>query len=504
MTLDSKLDFESAALNHLKFFVRDSTIQLRLQALIGIRGFIHSPFFHRAMKPPDANQIPHHVTEIILESISDGVFTVDHEWRVTSFNRAAEAITGIPRRQAVGKYCWDIFRSNMCEKDCALRRTMKQGKSFIDTSTYIIAKEGSRIPVVVSTSLLKDKQGKVLGGVETFRDMSLVEELRKELEGRFQVGDIVSRSPSMHKIFRILPQVAESDSTVLIQGETGAGKELFARAIHELSSRRARPFVAVNCGALPDTLLESELFGYKKGAFTDAVRDKAGLFARAEGGTILLDEIGDLSAAFQVRLLRVLQDRTYQPLGATSPLKADVRVIAASNKDIGKLAEKGLFRQDLFYRIHVIRLDLPPLRQRKEDIPMLVERFIGRLNRLQGRSVAGISQEVLSLLMFHDYPGNIRELENIIEHAFVLCPEGEIKAHCLPGYLRITPRPVRLGKMDIALKSAEAQVIRDALERTGYNRLASARELGIHKSTLFRKIKALGIDLPDRRRSKSD
>jgi PAS domain S-box-containing protein len=251
-------------------------------------------------------QIPQHVTEIILESISDGVFTVDHEWCITSFNRAAEVITGIPREEAVGKFCWEIFRSNMCERDCALRRTMKRGKSFIDTSTYIITKEGRRIPVVVSASLLKDVDGKVLGGVETFRDMSLVEELRKELEGRFQVGDMVSRSPGMHRIFRILPQVAESGSTVLIQGETGTGKELLARAIHEFSSRRKKPFIAVNCGALPDTLLESELFGYKKGAFTDATRDKPGFFASAEGGTIFLDEIGDLSAAFQVRLLRVL------------------------------------------------------------------------------------------------------------------------------------------------------------------------------------------------------
>ena len=305
-------------------------------------------------------QIPHHVTEIILESISDGVFTVDHQWRITSFNRAAEVITDVPREQAVGKFCWEIFRSNMCEKDCALRRTMKRGKSFIDTSTYNITKEGHRVPVVVSTSLLKDTKGEVLGGVEIFRDMSLVEELRKELEGRFQVGDMVSRNPGMHKIFRILHQVAESDSTVLIQGETGTGKELLTKAIHELSPRRRKPFIAVNCGALPDTLLESELFGYKKGAFTDATRDKPGFLASADGGTILLDEIGDLSSAFQVRLLRVLQDRTYQPLGATAPVQANVRILAAINRELTNLVKKGVFRQDLYNRINVIRSDLPP------------------------------------------------------------------------------------------------------------------------------------------------
>jgi PAS domain S-box-containing protein len=451
-------------------------------------------------------QIPHHVTEIILESISDGVFTVDHEWRITSFNHAAEVITGIPRDQAVGKHCWDIFRSNMCEKDCALRRTMKHGISLMDTATYIITSEGRRVPVVVSTSLLKDTKGEVLGGVETFRDMSLVEELRKELEGRFQVGDIVSRNPGMHRIFRILPQVAESDSTVLIQGETGTGKELLARAIHALSPRRDKPFVPVNCGAFPDTLLESELFGYRKGAFTDAIRDKPGYFAKAEGGTILLDEIGDLSPAFQVRLLRVLQDRTYQPLGATKPLLADVRILAATNKDLLDLVERGLFRQDLFYRVNVIRLDLPPLRKRKEDIPMLVKHFMGRLNLLRGKSVREISQEALSLLMFHDYPGNIRELENIIEHAFVLCPEGQIEPYCLPDHLKVSrPLSVSRGKMDSALKSLESQLILDTLEKNDYSRVAAARDLGIHKSTLFRKMKALGMK-PERRsgRASSD
>jgi PAS domain S-box-containing protein len=449
------------------------------------------------MKKDKPYQIPHHVTEIILESVSDGVFTVDHEWRITSFNRAAEKITGIPRDEALGKHCQEVFRSNMCETDCALRRTMKEGKPFVDTSTYIINNEKRRIPVVVSTSLLKNEEGMVLGGVETFRDMSLVEELRKELSGRFQIGDMVSRSPAMHKVFAILPQVAESDSTILIQGETGTGKELLARALHELSIRREKPFVAINCGALPDTLLESELFGYKAGAFTNAARDKPGHFALAEGGTILLDEIGDLSDAFQVRLLRVLQERTFQPLGATKPVKADVRVITSTNKDLADLVEKGIFRQDLFYRINVVRLELPPLRERKEDIPMLVKHFISRLNRLRGKRVKGINQGALSLFMYHNFPGNIRELENIIEHAFVLCPEGLIRVECLPETLRTSvPQASANGSIDNAMQSIEAQLILDTLKRNRYSRLATARELGMHKSTLFRKIKRLGLELP--------
>jgi len=447
------------------------------------------------MKRNSPYQIPPNVTEIILESISDGVFTVDHDWRITFFNRAAEKITRIPRDEAIGKHCWEVFRSNICETDCALRRTMKQEKAFVDSSAYIVNTDKRRIPVVVCTSLLRDEKGTVLGGVETFRDMSLLEELRKELEGRFQVADIVSRSPSMHRIFRILPQVAESDSTVLIQGETGTGKELLAHAIHELSPRKGKPFVAINCGALPDTLLESELFGYKAGAFTNAAKDKPGHFAVAEGGTILLDEIGDLSAEFQVRLLRVLQEKTFQPLGATRPVKANVRVVAATNKDLADLVKRGKYRQDLFYRINVICLDLPPLRERKEDIPLLVDHFIRRLKRLHGRPVTGISQEALSILMSYDYPGNIRELKNIIEHGFVLCPKGQIEASCLPkGLVSPVSRPSANRTIDVAVQSVEAQVILDALERNSYNRLATAKDLGMHKSTLYRKIKRLGIE----------
>lgn len=442
-------------------------------------------------------QIPSQVTEIILESISDGVFTVDPQWRITSFNRAAERITGLSRQNALGKYCWDVFRSNMCERDCALRRTMKQGKAFVDSATYIINQNKQKIPVVVSTSLLKDENGKVLGGVETFRDVSQVEELRKELKERYRIGNIVSRSPSMQRIFKILPQVAESDSTVLIEGETGTGKELLARAIHGLSPRKQNPFIAINCGALPDTLLESELFGYKAGAFTHAVKDKPGHFSSADGGSLLLDEIGDISSAFQVRLLRVLQEKSVTPLGGIKPVKTNVRIIAATNKKLNALVENGRFRQDLYYRINVVCLRLPPLRERKEDIPMLVEYFIGRMNHLHDRSVSGISNEALALLMFHAYPGNIRELENIIEHAFVLCPEGEIGLGCLPESLQALHNgPGSQMQMAAAVQSTQAKVIMDALKRNNYNRPAAARELKIHKSTLYRQIKRIGLRIP--------
>lgn len=436
-------------------------------------------------------------TEIILESISDGVFTIDHNWQITSFNHAAEEITGISRKEAIGRHCWEVFRSNMCEGDCALKRTMKEGKSFVSTSTYIINSEKKRIPITASTSILKDKKGEILGGVETFRDHSLVEELRKELSARFQMGDMVSSSTAMKKIFNILPQVSESDSTILIEGETGTGKELAARAIHNLSHRKNEPFVAINCGALPDTLLESELFGYKAGAFTNAVKNKPGHFALAEGGTIFLDEIGDTSPAFQIRLLRVIEEREFQPLGAVKKVKANVRIIAATNQNLSEMVDKGAFRQDLFYRINVVQLKLPPLRERMEDIPLLVERFIGKLNRIRGKAVIGIDQEALEALMYYDFPGNIRELENIIEHAFVLCMEGEIQLRHMPINLSLQSLAAdkHATKHD-ALKSAETKIIADVLKRNNYNRKSAAKDLGMHKSTLFRKINKLGIVLP--------
>ncbi|WDP89059.1 MAG: sigma 54-interacting transcriptional regulator [Desulfobacter sp.] len=433
-------------------------------------------------------------TKIILDSISDGVFTVDYNWKITSFNRAAEEITGIPREEAVGRHCWEVFRSNMCEQDCALKKTMEQGKPFISTSAYIINSDQKRIPITASTALLIDKDNEVIGGVETFRDHSLVEALRKELTRSVKVEDIVSNSDAMKNIFTILPQIADSDASVLIEGETGTGKELMARAIHNMSHRKDNPFIAINCGALPDTLLESELFGYKKGAFTHAVKDKPGQFALAEGGTVFLDEIGDTSPAFQVRLLRVLQEHEYTPLGGISKEKANVRIIAATNKNLAVQVEKNEFRQDLYYRINVIRIALPPLRQRMEDIPLLVDRFISRLNLRQNKYIEGIDPEVLGAFMSHDFPGNIRELENIIEHAFVLCPEGYIKTVHLPGFL---PATREAGPREDAdpVKAAQIKMISDALARNNYNRNAAARDLGIHKSTLFRRIKKLGIKL---------
>jgi PAS domain S-box-containing protein len=436
-------------------------------------------------------------TESILESISDGVFTVDAQWRITSFNRAAEHITGISRSDAVGRRCSDVFRASMCETECALRHTLETGTPVVNKTAFIVDIDGKRIPISVSTALLRDERGKVVGGAETFRDLSLIEELRKEIKGRFQIGDIFSRSPAMRRVLEVLPRIAESESTILLQGETGTGKELVARAIHGLSGRRDGPFVAVNCGALPDTLLESELFGYKAGAFTGATKDKPGRFALASHGTLFLDEIGEVSPALQVRLLRVLQEKQVEPLGATRTENTDVRVIVATNRDLAALVENRKFRQDLYYRIKVMTLELPPLRARREDIPLLVHHFISVFNAVQNKTVSGVSSDVMAVLTAHDYPGNVRELQNTIEHAFILCREGQIELEHLPK--EIVPVSFKIGsarRMQDVLTTVEAQIIREALDRNAGNRLAAARELGMHKSTLFRKARLLGIEFP--------
>jgi PAS domain S-box-containing protein len=414
-----------------------------------------------------------------------------------TFNRAAERITGVPRLKAIGQQCSEVFRADICEKDCALKRTLATGRPIVNAMAHIIKETGERVPIRISTALLKDDRGTVVGGVETFQDLSQVEQLQKELESRYTFEDIVGRSPAMKNLFQVLPQIADSNSTVVIEGASGTGKELFARAIHNLSPRKKRRFVAINCGALPDTLLESELFGHKAGAFTDARHDKPGRFAVADGGTILLDEIGDVSPAMQARLLRVLQERSIEPLGSVDPMPIDVRVVAATNKDLAKLVRLGKFREDLFYRIRVIHLKLPSLKQRREDIPLLVDHMVAKFNRLEGKDIAGVSDEVLVRLMEHDYPGNVRELENIIEQAFVLCHGGLIELRHLPPELRAAgSSKVSDTSGSVSLKAMERFFIIEALRRHQGNRMRAAQDLGINPSTLYRKMKSMKIEPP--------
>jgi PAS domain S-box-containing protein len=429
------------------------------------------------------------IAEIVLDSLAEGVVTVDGHGRITAFNRAAEALTGLARAEVLGRDCQEVF-GPCCGGVCIIATTLESGESLRDHPGRITHRDGSVRPVAVTTNRLLDAKGRVLGAVGTLRDLSRETVLEQELTGRWKLEDLVSRSVRMQRLFDLVPTVAASASTVLILGESGTGKELLARAIHAQSPRADGPFVAVNCGALPDNLLEAELFGYRAGAFTDAKKDKPGRFERARGGTIFLDEIGEVSQAMQVRLLRVLQERTFEPLGAAEAVPSDARVVAATNRDLKRMVEAGTFRLDLYYRLNVVRLELPALRQRPEDIPLLAEHFVDRLNRLQGRHVSGISDAALAVLGRHAFPGNVRELENIIERAFVLCGAGPIDLIHLPDELGAVAPASAPGS---ALDRAEAQVLAEALRRHGGDRGRVATELGMHRTTLYRKMRQHGL-----------
>ncbi len=432
---------------------------------------------------------------LILDNIRHGIFTIDGEGRITSFNRRAEEITGWSREEAIGRPCREIFRADLCEGTCLLMRSIATGEAAEDEEVTILTRDGRRKPISISTAALVDEEGEVRGGVEMFRDLSEIRVLKNHLSRSWRFEDLVSKAPAMQKIFELLPLLARSDSTVLIEGESGTGKEVIARAIHGLGPRRDGPFVAVNCSALPDTLLESELFGYERGAFTDARKDKPGRFALAEGGTLMLDEIGDLSPPMQAKLLRVLQTKQYEPLGGTRTVTADVRVIAATNTDLAREVRRRRFRQDLYFRLNVVRIDLPPLADRREDIPLLVRHFIERFNALQGRRIRRLTESAMAALMAYDYPGNVRELENAIEHGFVVCAGDVIQLEDLPAHIveaahaRLRPVP----KKNLPLKLAEAETIRQALARHGGHRRKTAAALGISRNTLWRKMKRYGL-----------
>ena len=432
------------------------------------------------------------LSNIIFNSISDGIFTIDKNCKITSFNRSAEKITGFSASEAKGKHCFDIFRTDICNKRCALKDTLKTEEPTENIRVTIISRNGKEIPIRVTTTLLRDKDNLVIGAVELFRDISELENLRERISKKRTLDDIVSMNSQMQQIINLLPSIAESDCNVLIQGPSGSGKELFAQVIHNLSSRKYGPYIKINCAALPAQLLESELFGYEKGAFTDAKHDKPGQFSLANGGTLLLDEISEMDISLQVKLLRVLNNGEYRPLGSSKTLYSDARIIAATNSDLKHEIETNRFREDLFYRINVMNIKIPPLRERPEDIPLLVDHFLKLYRKKNRNIVEKISPEALRALRKYSFPGNVRELENAIQHTFVMCRDGVI----LPEHLPETILDETVIKENVTnnLKS-EKELIIDSLKRNHGNKSKAAVELGMHRSTLWRKIKELQVDL---------
>lgn len=421
-----------------------------------------------------------------------GGFTVDLDWRITSFNRAAEKITGVPKKDAIGKRCLDVFRTNVCQSDCLLRRAIRTRRPIFNTPVYMMRPGAQSIPIVVNATVLKNESGRVIGGVETFRDLSTLNKLSTSFNHCHTFENMISKNEKMLEIFSTVRMLADSDCNVLIEGDTGTGKEMLAKAVHNTSAHRHGPFVPVNCGALPDSLIESELFGYKAGAFTDAKTDKPGRFERAQDGTIFLDEIGDISHALQVRLLRVLEDRKYEPLGSVKPFPTNARVVVAANCNLDRLVEEKKFRQDLYFRVNVMRLCLPPLAQRKEDIPLLVDYFIDRMECKKKKKVLGVSQEAMAALVLYDWPGNIRELENAIQRACVICDSQLVQLRHLPERILSVVNAGGLGPGN-TLKDVEKITILQALQRNQWKRAVTAEELGINKNTLRRKIVAYGL-----------
>jgi transcriptional regulator with PAS, ATPase and Fis domain len=368
---------------------------------------------------------------------------------------------------------------------------------------HIVNRKGDRIPVSISTAILRDDIGKIIGGVESFRDLSETSSVFSERVIQHCFKGIISKDREMHHLFQMLELVSNDDTTILLEGESGTGKELFARAIHSLSHRRNGPMITLNCGALPDTLLESELFGYKAGAFTDAKKDKLGRLALAQSGSLFLDEIGDISPFLQVKFLRVLQDKVYEPLGSTKSQRADVRIIASTNKNLEELVQRGLFREDLYYRINIVKLTLPPLRKRKEDVPLLVEHFINKFNNLRGKEIRGISPDAMKILMSCDFPGNIRELENVIEYATLICRNDLVGTEHLPENIHRKPIAARREDSEesiareCSLEDLERDFIYRVLRKNRWSRKLTAAQMGIHPTTLWRRIKRLNLQLQE-------
>ncbi|MGD8781204.1 MAG: sigma 54-interacting transcriptional regulator [Ignavibacteria bacterium] len=436
--------------------------------------------------------------DAIFNSNIEGTFTIDSEWNVTSFNNSAVKITGYKKSEAIGKKCWEIFNSSLCRNGCHMEQTMHKGKSTIGNELEIITKTGKQVPIRVNSGVLVNNKDKKIGGVETFVDISEMKNLSEHLDEKYKFENIVGKNKELRQIITVMESVSQTDSSVLITGESGTGKELAARAIHLNSARRTGPFVAVNCSAFVESLIESELFGHEKGAFTGAFKTKIGRFELANGGTIFLDEIGDLSIAVQTKLLRVLETRQFERVGGHKNLIMDARIIAATNKNLTELINTNQFREDLFYRINVINIHLPPLRERKDDLPLLVNHFIDHFNKKFGKKIKQFSSASYELLVEYDWKGNIRELENVVEHCFILCGNDVIQVEHLPKHLRNKKRIIPDSYSSLAknnIQEAEKEIIITVLNKHNGSKTKTAKELGVNPSTLWRKMKKFGIDL---------
>jgi PAS domain S-box-containing protein len=436
--------------------------------------------------------------KIILDNLDVGIFTIDRGSHLTFFNTEAEKISGYSRREILGKDCSVLFEDEDAREVSLLKETIADGLSRSSRQGRMITQDGVTIPIRANYMALRNEKGNVIGGLAMFHDMTLAHQLDQAMRDRYTYHDMIGKSPAMQKIFDMINVIAATDATVLIEGSTGTGKDLLAKVIHSASRRADKPLVKVNCAAIPDNLLESEMFGYVQGAFTGAERDKPGRFQEADGGSIFLDEIGDLPLPLQAKLLRVLEDKEFYRLGSQHTVKVNVRIISASNRNLGKLVEKQLFREDLYYRLNVFRIELPELRDRRVDLPLLIGHILRRLCVARNVRPPEISEKVMELLLNYPYPGNVRELENILEHALIICQEDKILPTHLPEYLQARPpagppMPAAAARDRVSSDNKERDKLLATLQRHNWHRNKSARALGMDRTTLWRKMKKYGL-----------
>ncbi len=468
------------------------------QLVTGLIISIRDPEFFPLLVPDRADPLtglprrPSPMYESLLEHLAEGIFTINTRWQITSFNQTAEKITGYRREEVLGHFCWEIFRSDLCQSDCPLRLTLETGLTRLDQDVRMLDKQGTKLPVLVNTSVVQDQGGLVVGAVESFRPLVELQENPAPSRDKQGFSDIIGKSPSMIRIFEMLPDLAASDVNVLIQGESGTGKELIARAIHNQSPQKEGPFIAVNCSALAESLLESELFGHEKAAFTGAIRSKVGRFELARGGTLFLDEIGELKPELQVKLLRVLEEKVFERVGGTRLIPMQARIISATNRDLAKALRDGIMREDLFYRLRTVPITLPPLRQRREDFPLLVEHFMSRFNKKYRKEVRALDPKVMSLFLTHSWPGNVRELERVLEHAYVFVKGPVIFLNNLPAMDEFFQER-KLESLPVRGRDLDHHTIQNALNRTGGRREEAAALLGVSRTSLWRKMKQFGL-----------
>lgn len=439
----------------------------------------------------------------IFDSLYDGIITVDGRGRIQQFNKAAERITGFPAEEAIDKPLHDALlvrtEERLTEKIVAAIGTNRRIENY---ELEITTKDGRLKTINITSTVLSDLYGhEPVGAVISMADVTEIYTLKEELRGRYKLDHIIGKNYLIQQVYDRILLTADSDSTVLIQGESGTGKELVAHAIHYHSHRSDRPFIKVNCSALAETLLESELFGHAKGSFTGALYDKVGRFEASNGGTIFLDEVGDFSPFIQLKLLRVLQEKEFERVGESISRKIDVRIIGATSRNLKELVRNGLFRPDLYYRLHVIPIFLPPLRERKDDLPLLIDHFIRRFNKKMGKRIRGVTEEAMAYLWNYDWPGNIRELEHAIEHAMVLSRNSMIGHTELPLEIRRGEEPEtrqdeagQIRRNSRLESKIESSMIKKALSEASGNRTLAASILGISRTTLWRKMRAHSIE----------